>query len=98
MQGEGVVHLHQFGHLVLLEADESLEVGCLFAGAAHAVHYVAFLLLSDEEDVEDFDLGRKGRKKALISGRNSDGDSHRRLTEEKLSELHAPQPSQKRQN
>ena len=63
MQGEGVVHLHQFGHLVLLEADEPLEVGCLFAGAAHAVHYVTLFLLSNEEDVEDFDLGRKDRRK-----------------------------------
>lgn len=54
MQGERIVHLHQFGHLVLLEADESLQVGCLLPGAAHAVNHVAFLLLSDEEDVEDF--------------------------------------------
>lgn len=54
MQGKGIINLHQFGHLVLLEADETLQVGSMLPRAAHAVHHVALFLLPDEEDVKHF--------------------------------------------
>lgn len=64
MQGECIVHLHELGHLVLLEAYEALQVGGLLPGATHAVDHVTLFLFSDEEDVENFHL--EGEKEERI--------------------------------
>lgn len=56
MQCKGIVHLHQFGHLVLLETDETLQIGGMLPCAAHAVYYVALFLLPNEKYVEHFNL------------------------------------------
>lgn len=56
MQGKGIVHLHQFSHLVLLEADETLQVGSMLSRASHAMHHVALFLLSNKENVEHFNF------------------------------------------
>lgn len=56
MQGKGIVHLHQFGHLVFLEADEALQVGGMFPCTTHTMHHMALFLLPDEEDIEHFNF------------------------------------------
>lgn len=56
MQHKRIVHLHQFRQFVLLEANEALQGGRLFARAPHTVDDVTFLLLADEQNVEHFHL------------------------------------------
>ena len=51
-QLEVVVDLLELLHVVLLQADEALEVGVVAARAVQAVHDVLGLLLADEQDAE----------------------------------------------
>jgi hypothetical protein len=59
MKHECVVDLHELVDLVLFQADEALQRRRLLSSTAHAVHYVTFLLFSNEENVEDFGLRRE---------------------------------------
>lgn len=56
MQHKVVKHLTQLIHAILLEAHKTLQTWCLLTSTIHAVHHVALLLLTDEQDVEHLDL------------------------------------------
>jgi hypothetical protein len=56
LQHKVIKHLTQLLHPVLLKTHKTLQTWCLLAGTIHAVHHVALLLLTDEEDVEHLNL------------------------------------------
>lgn len=56
MEDKSVVDLHELGDFVLLETHEALQRRRLFSGAAHAMHDMTLFLLTNEENVEHFDL------------------------------------------
>jgi len=51
-----VEHFHQLLNFVLFQTDESVQIRRLLPGAVKAVNHVALLLLTDEQNVEHFQL------------------------------------------
>jgi hypothetical protein len=51
-----IKHLTQLLHPVLLKTYKTLQTWGLLAGTVHAVHHMALLLLTDEEDVKHLNL------------------------------------------
>ena len=62
MQHKVVKHLAQLIHAILLEAHKTLQTWCLLTSTIHAVHHMALLLLTDEQDVEHLDLQAQMQK------------------------------------
>lgn len=56
VQHECVVHLCQLAQSVLFEAHETLKRWRLLACTAHAMDHMTFLLLTNEQHVENFQL------------------------------------------
>jgi hypothetical protein len=56
LQHKVIKHLTQLLHPVFLKTHKTLQTWCLLAGTVHAVHHVALLLLTDEENVEHLNL------------------------------------------
>lgn len=59
VKGKTIVYLHQISHSILLQAYKTLEWWGLFARTIHTMNYVTLLLFADEENVEDFNLGKE---------------------------------------
>ena len=68
MQDETVVRVHQIVDFVLLQTDESFEVGAVAAGAVQAVYDVLLLLLLDEQHVEHLLLALAAVVAGLVLG------------------------------
>jgi hypothetical protein len=63
LQHKVIKHLTQLLHPVLLKTHKTLQPWCLLAGTVHTVYYMAFLLLTDEQDVKHLNLLAHMQKK-----------------------------------